>query len=106
MAQPPEVLITILAEYLEAMSACIEASGGTVGKFIGDAIMAFWNSPDPVADHACVACAAALAQQARLAELRAGWVAMGYPPIAMRLGLSTGVVLHGTVGSHRRMEWT
>ncbi len=48
---------------------------GTVGKYIGDGIMAFWNSPDEVEDHAAAACAAALAQQAQLALLRAGWMA-------------------------------
>jgi adenylate cyclase len=102
----PEALISVLAEYLEVMSACIEDTGGTVGKFIGDAIMAFWNSPDRLDDHQCMACAAALRQQERLAALRVKWAGEGYPPVHMRLGLTCGVVLHGNVGSRRRMEWT
>jgi adenylate cyclase len=48
-----------------------------VGKYIGDGIMAFWNSPDDVEDHAAAACSAALAQQARLELLRADWTARG-----------------------------
>ena len=99
-------LISMLAEYLEAMSACVEESHGTVGKFIGDAIMAFWNSPGRVEAHAHAACACALLQQHRLVELRAKWAQKKLPGIRMRLGLSCGTVLHGNVGSHRRMEWT
>ena len=101
-----EQLIQVLAEHLEAMSACIEHSQGTVGKFIGDAIMAFWNSPGRVERHAAAACACALRQQRRLGELRDGWAKKGLPALRMRLGLSSGTVLHGNVGSHRRMEWT
>ena len=80
-------------------------SGGTVGKYIGDAIMAFWNSPNVVEGHAAVACAAALEQQAILAALRCKLVARGLPPLRARMGLSCGTVLHGNIGSRRRMEW-
>ena len=83
------------------MTACRLA-----GKFIGVAIMAFWNSPGRVEAHAHAACLCALQQQARLGELRKGWAAQGLPEIRMRLGLSCGTVLHGNVGSNRRMEWT
>ena len=102
----PGVLISMLAEYLDAMSVCVEESAGTVGKFIGDAIMAFWNSPGRVEAHAHAACACALRQQRRLAGLREKWAKEGLPEIRMRLGLSCGTVLHGNVGSSRRMEWT
>ena len=68
-------------------------SGGTVGKYIGDAIMAFWNSPAAVEGHAAVACAAALEQQALLAALRRRLLARGLPPLRARMGLSCGTVL-------------
>ena len=76
-----------------------------MGKYIGDAIMAFWNSPNAVDGHAAVACAAALEQQALLAALRRRLVARGLPPLRARMGLSCGTVLHGNIGSRRRMEW-
>ncbi len=80
-------------------------SGGTVGKYIGDAIMAFWNSPNVVEGHAAAACAAALEQQQLLAALRRRLAARGLPPLHARMGLSSGTVLHGNIGSRRRMEW-
>ena len=67
--------------------------------------MAFWNSPNAVDGHAAVACAAALEQQALLAALRRRLVARGLPPLRARMGLSCGTVLHGNIGSRRRMEW-
>ncbi len=76
-----------------------------MGKYIGDAIMAFWNSPNTVQDHAAAACAAALKQQLLLASLRDRLVARGLPPLRVRMGLSSGTVLHGNIGSRRRMEW-
>ena len=66
--------------------------------------MAFWNSPNAVDGHAAVACAAALEQQALLAALRRRLVARGLPPLRARMGLSCGTVLHGNIGSRRRME--
>jgi adenylate cyclase len=83
----------------------LSLSGGTVGKYIGDAIMAFWNSPNTVEGHAAAACAAALEQQELLGELRRRLAARGLPPLHARMGLSSGTVLHGNIGSRRRMEW-
>ena len=68
--------------------------------------MAFWNSPDLVPDHAHAACACALEQQRRLGALCTRWASAGLPEVRMRLGLSSGTVLHGNVGSNSRMEWT
>jgi hypothetical protein len=59
------------------------------GKYIGDAIMAFWNSPDDCPDHPTAACAAALAMQRHLGDLRGKWAARGLPPVHMRLGVYT-----------------
>jgi adenylate cyclase len=67
--------------------------------------MAFWNSPNNVEGHAAAACAAALEQQQLLAVLRDRLAARGLPQLRVRMGLSSGTVLHGNIGSRRRMEW-
>ncbi|KAJ3149528.1 hypothetical protein HDU86_006933 [Geranomyces michiganensis] len=102
----PKNLILLLAEYLTEMSNIIQASEGTVGEFIGDAIMAYWNSPEEVADHASQACNSALKQLATLdTELNKKWKANGWPHISIRCGVNTGAVLHGIIGSRARMKW-
>mmetsp|Transcript_55642 Transcript_55642/g.146847 ORF Transcript_55642/g.146847 Transcript_55642/m.146847 type:complete len:271 (+) Transcript_55642:1494-2306(+) len=80
-------------------------TGGTVGKYIGDAVMAFWNSPIELEDHGSAACESALAQQARLAQLRVMCASRGLPQLHARIGINAGTVLHGNVGSRHRMEW-
>ncbi|KAJ3167492.1 hypothetical protein HDU87_001513 [Geranomyces variabilis] len=102
----PKNLILLLAEYLTEMSNIIVASEGTVGEFIGDAIMAYWNSPEEVGEHASRACASALKQLATLeTELNKKWKANGWPHISIRCGINTGFVLHGIIGSRTRMKW-
>ena len=68
---PPDQLVQLLSRYFDAMTQVVAAQGGTVDKFIGDAIMAFWGAPAPTADHAARACETALRSQRKLAELRA-----------------------------------
>lgn len=80
--------------------------GGTLDKFIGDAIMAFWGAPQDVPDHALGACKAALKSQARLAELRQDWRQAGRPQFHARIGINSGLVLVGNIGSERRMNYT
>lgn len=103
-----EVLIAQLNEYLAAMVECIHAHGGTLHKFIGDAVMAVWG--DLVSDGPAIdaqrACRAALAMQERLAALNEGWAAVGRHTLRMGIGLNHGVVLVGNIGSPRRMEFT
>ena len=97
-------LIAFLGDYLSAMSAEIQDQRGTIDKYIGDAIMAFWGAPVPDGDHALHACRAALACQARLVELRrAGGVA---GEMRARIGINTGTVLVGNVGSHDRINYS
>ncbi len=101
-------LIAQLNEYLAAMVECIHEEGGTLHKFIGDAVMAVWGdlaSDGPVAD-AEKAVRAALAMQARLAELNARWQEQGRPQFRMGVGINHGTVLIGNIGSPRRMEFT
>jgi adenylate cyclase len=103
-----DVLIAQLNEYLGAMVACIHAHGGTLHKFIGDAVMAVWGdliSEGPVAD-ANKACRAALAMKAHLDQLNAQWAAHGRHTLQMGIGLNHGNVIVGNVGSPQRMEFT
>jgi adenylate cyclase len=88
------------------MSSEILASGGTIDKFIGDAIMAFWNAPRAVDDHAFVACTTVLANQQLLAQRRAVWAAAGKPPLRCRVGLHTGDAVVGNIGSDARLDFT
>jgi len=99
----PDALVEMLSRYFDEMTEVIAARGGTVDKFIGDAIMAFWGAPVVTADHAARACEAALGSQRKLAELR------GIPELSQiraRIGIATGEVLVGNVGSHDRFNYT
>lgn len=102
----PRELIGLLNEYFSAMTEIILAQQGMVDKFIGDAIMAFWGAPLPLTDHAVRACQAALEMQEAMRALMAGWEAQGFPRISTRIGLHTGPVVAGNVGSRRRFNYT
>jgi adenylate cyclase len=102
----PERLTKLMNRYLGEMTDTILASGGTLDKYIGDAIMAFWGAPVPSEDHALVACRAALANQKRLAELREEFAREGYPPVRARIGLNSGPAIIGNMGSAQRFSYT
>ncbi len=102
----PDELVQLLSRYFDEMTQVIAAQGGTVDKFIGDAIMAFWGAPALTADHAARACEAALRSQRKLAELRSAADAAGLANIRARIGIATGDVLVGNVGSHDRFNYT
>ncbi|HTB17854.1 MAG TPA: adenylate/guanylate cyclase domain-containing protein [Bryobacteraceae bacterium] len=102
----PDQLVELLSRYFDEMTRLVAAQGGTVDKFIGDAIMAFWGAPAPTADHAARACETALRSQRKLAELRAAGQASGLAKIRARIGIATGDVLVGNVGSHDRFNYT
>ena len=101
-----DVLVEVLGEYLEGMSAAVRGESGTVDKFIGDAVMAFWGAPREVEDQADAACRGALAMQAKLAEMQAGWDERGLPKLNTRIGLNTGDVLVGNIGALERLNYT
>src|ERR1700733_13942159 len=103
---PPDQLVHLLSRYFDEMTAAVAAQGGTVDKFIGDAIMAFWGAPAPTADHAARACEAALRSQRKLAAMRAAPDVPGLADIRARIGIATGNVLVGNVGSHDRFNYT
>ena len=102
----PEEMVKLLNEYLTEMADVIFSYDGTVDKFIGDAVMAFWNAPLPQADHARRACWAALDQLKRLDELRPLWLARGYPEMNARMGINTGDVVVGNMGSRTYKNYT
>jgi len=99
-------LVEILAEYLEAMSGCIKDNSGTVDKFIGDAIMAFWGAPRELENHADHACRAALAMRATLTRMQVDWDAAGRPRFETRIGLNTGGTVVGNIGAPERLNYT
>lgn len=102
----PNELVDQLGDYFEEMSGVIRGEDGTVDKFIGDAIMAFWGAPQDVSDHALRACKAALRCQARLEDLRQVWAKEGRAAFRARIGINTGDVLVGNIGSDERMNYT
>lgn len=102
----PEQLTSLLNEYLSAMTEIIYRHGGTVDKYEGDAIIAFWNAPVAQPDHAERAVRAALEYQATLAVLRADMKARYGHDLFARIGLNTGPVVVGNMGSRQRFNYT
>jgi adenylate cyclase len=103
---PPEGVVGILNTYLERMTTVIMANGGFVNKFEGDAIMAFWGAPLASPDQAILAMRAALRCQEELAELNGDFVNQGLPSLGMRIGINSGEVIVGNIGSQKRFEYT
>ncbi|MGH9545047.1 MAG: CHASE2 domain-containing protein [Terriglobales bacterium] len=99
-------LVRLLNEYLGEMTDVIFRNLGTLDKYIGDAIMAFWGSPYPQSDHALGACTCALEMIRRLDGLNAKWEAEGRKEISIGIGLNTGPVNVGNMGSSKRLAWT
>lgn len=105
-------LVELLNEYLTAMTDILLEEGGTLDKYEGDAIIAFFGAPMPLADHAARACTVAIRMQNKLAELRAKWKAEGdkWPKIVhdmrMRIGINSGEIVTGNMGSKSRMNYT
>ncbi len=108
----PVGLTELLTRYFTAMSATIQEHSGTIDKYIGDAIMAFWNAPLPVAHHPRAACLAALRMRAELAGLNAALAeeasqrGEAADPIRIGIGLNTGVCFVGNMGSEQRFNYT
>ena len=99
-------LVALLNRYLDRMSAAIEAHGGIIDKFIGDAIMALFGAPVALDDAADRAVAAALAMEKALVTLNAELAAEGRPPLAIGVGINTARVVAGNIGSHRRLNYS
>lgn len=93
-----------LTRFLTIAVAAIHAEGGTVDKFIGDAVMAIWNAPGKQADHAARACRAAVAIRAMMHEDAPS--AVGEDAIRVRIGINSGPALVGNIGSAERLSYT
>ncbi len=99
----PPLLLEVLNEYLTPMTDVIVSEhSGTLDKYIGDAIMAFWGAPQPQPDHPLRACKAALGMLEKLEALRPRWRAAGFPEIEVGIGINTGPMSVGFVGSQDR----
>ena len=102
----PEALTHLLNVYLTAMTDIIHEEGGTVDKYEGDAIIAFWNAPLTQSDHAVRCVRAALRCQAKLAQMRPSFRESLGKDLKMRIGINTGYAVVGNMGSHSRFDYT
>ncbi|MGM0597661.1 MAG: adenylate/guanylate cyclase domain-containing protein, partial [Myxococcota bacterium] len=102
----PQFLMNHLSEYLEEMTTILIAHGATINKYIGDAIMAFWNAPVGTPNHPEKACTAAIKCQQRLQELNQKWAQENKPRLLTRMGLTVGNAIVGNFGSSDRINYT
>ena len=103
---PPLAVQALLNQMLSRFTDVIRAHGGTIDKYVGDCVMAFWGAPVPMPDHARRAVDAALGIAASLQELNRERAARHEPPLAVGIGLATGVVSVGNMGSDVRRAYT
>ncbi|PYO42479.1 MAG: hypothetical protein DMD33_09825 [Gemmatimonadetes bacterium] len=102
----PDDIATLLTEYFTEMVEIVFEHGGTLDKFMGDAIMALWGAPFGHEDDAQRAMACALGQLAALEKLNAKWKDQGRPELGIGIGINFGEVFAGNIGSERRLEYT
>jgi class 3 adenylate cyclase len=102
----PEQLAGNLGLYFQEMTTALLQHRGTVDKYIGDAIMAFWGAPLPADNHAALACRAALECRQRVDRISAQFVQANLPPFLTRIGIHTGAALVGNVGYKDRLSYT
>ena len=102
----PAELAEVLNAYLSTMTLIVQKQRGTIDKYIGDAIMAFWNAPVDLSDHASRAVQTALEMQAALPQLNREFAARGWPDVQIGVGVNTGRMSVGNMGSEFRMSYT
>ncbi len=102
----PEELTKFINEYLTPMTEIVFEEDGTLDKYIGDAVMAFWGAPTGQQDHAARACSAALKMVKRLETLKAEWRARGRPDFDIGVGINSGPMSVGFMGSTIRGDYT
>ena len=103
---PPDELVTMINEYLDAVSTAIVQQGGTIDKYIGDSVMAFWNAPQPMPNHPEKASLAALAITKSIEDLNTRRSTQGQSTMKIRVGLHTGIAMVGNIGSNQRLNYT
>ncbi|KYH01801.1 adenylate/guanylate cyclase domain-containing protein [Bradyrhizobium sp. DOA1] len=102
----PDALMQQTSRYFTALTDVILSQGGTVDKFIGDAVMAFWNAPNPQSDHCERACRAALLAKSANEAINRQFAAEGLPTFYTRFGIHVGEAVVGNLGSSERMNYT
>lgn len=102
----PDDLLSQISVYFEQVSRAISEEQGTVDKFIGDGVMAFWGAPLPLTDAVLHACSGALRAARRMERTNQTWRSEGRPPFRIRIGLNSADVLVGNVGSSDRFSYT
>ena len=102
----PDELVELLNLYLTEMCNIISDYNGTVDKFEGDAIIAFWGAPLIQLDHATLCCHASIDMQKRMVEMRKELLAAGRPQLLVRMGINSGPMVVGNMGSAHRMDYT
>ena len=102
----PDILMRQTSRYFSALTEAFLAEGGTIDKFIGDAVMVFWNAPNPQPDHVERACRAALAARLACQKLNSQFEAEGVKPFFTRFGIHVGDAVVGNLGSNERMNYT
>jgi adenylate cyclase len=102
----PEAVVKTLNEHLNMMVSVIFKYGGTLDKFVGDCVMAFWGAPLPQPNHAELAARAALEMIDGLEKLNQKWQSEGRPTLKIGVGINSGEMLFGNIGSEQRMDFT
>ncbi|CAL7963801.1 adenylate cyclase [Gammaproteobacteria bacterium] len=102
----PSDLMHYLSEYFEVVTKTILSNGGTVDKYIGDGVLAFWGAPIDDSEHALHCCKTALELQTVFKTLNSSWRLKGKPELMTRIGINTGEVIVGNVGSEDRLNYT
>lgn len=105
-AQPTEILMPLLAEYFDGLSKIILQAQGTIDKYIGDSIMAFWGAPLDMPNHVAACAEAALLCNAFVNDLNQQREKEKKPPFLTRFGINTGTVIVGNIGTRERMNYT
>ena len=99
-------LVDRLGTYFEVMTSTIHANSGTVDKYIGDAVMAFWGAPNPMENHAALACRSALICKKLLSSMNDDFKQHHFPPLYTRFGIHTGQAIIGNMGYSERLNYT
>ncbi len=103
---PAQELLLRVSKYLEIVTNEVNQASGTIDKFIGDGVMAFWGAPALLDDHALQSCLAALRIQRAMDALNEKWREEGTKPMRVRIGIHSDAVLVGNIGSKERMSYT
>jgi len=102
----PEETLLIMNEYLDEMTKIVLSEGGTLDKYIGDAIMAFYGAPTYLEDHATRSCTTAIRMGQKLEQLNQKWTSEGKESFNCRIGINTGEMIVGNIGSTLKMDYT